>query len=166
MQPPASASVRIGVFAILALGSLALKAIAGPPRDILVDKDPARFEQTVVGILRSQDFSTTRRTYPYRSTLVLAARGDCRIAVRDAKWGSGVAAVFAQDARMIGPVYYLYRGHRYSRPPGLSVRFGRLEYEILERVGMHRPMHLLVAFAASPSCGDSQFGLADVRVGA
>ena len=103
-------------------------------------------------------------TYQYRSTLVLAARGDCRVAVRDAKWGAGVAAVFAEDARTIGPVQYLYRGHRSSQPPGLSLRLGRLQYEILDRVGVHSPMPVLVAFAGSPSCGDSQFGLADVRI--
>ena len=164
MRLPASTSVRAGVFAVLALGSLGLKAAVGPPRDSLVDRDPKRFEQTATGILHAQGFSTTRRTYPYRSTLVLAARGDCRIAVRDAKWGAGVAAVFAEDARTIGPVQYLYRGHRSSQPPGLSLRLGRLQYEILDRVGVHSPMPVLVAFAGSPSCGDSQFGLADVRI--
>jgi hypothetical protein len=165
MHLPGSISFRAGVFAILALGSLGLKAAVGPPRDSMVDRDPRHFEQTVTGILHAQNFSTTMRTFPYRSTLVLAARGDCRIAIRDAKWGTGVTTVFAQDARMIGPVYYLYRGNRYSRPPGLSLRLGRLEFEILDRVGGHLPMHILVAFAASPSCGDSQFGLADVSVG-
>jgi len=164
MQLRGSTSVRAGLFAVLALGSLGLKATVGPPRDSLADRDPKRFEQTATGILHAQGFSTTLHTYQYRSTLVLAARGDCRVAVRDAKWGAGVAAVFAEDARTIGPVQYLYRGHRYSQPPGLSLRLGRLQYEILDRVGVHSPMPILVAFAGSPSCGDSQFGLADVRI--
>jgi hypothetical protein len=166
VQLPGSTSVRAGVFALLALASLGLKAAVGPPRDSLANREPGRFEQAVTGILNAQHFSTTTRTYPYRSTLILAARGECRIAVRDAQWGAGVASVFAQDARAIGPVDYLYRGHRYSRPPGLSLRLGRLEFEVLDRMGRHSPMHVLVAFAASPSCGDSRFGLADVSVGA
>jgi hypothetical protein len=165
VQLPGSTSLRFGVFAVLALGSLGLKAAVGPPRDSLVNRDPTLFENTATNILQSQNFSTSLRTYPHRSTLILAARGSCRIAVRDAKWGSGMASVFAQDARMIGPVQYLYRTNRYSRPPGLSLRFGRLEFELLDRLGVHWPMPVLVAFAASPSCGDSRFGFADVRVG-
>lgn len=166
MQLPGSASARIGVFVLLALGSLALKAAAGPARDRLIDNDPGRFERAVSGILHPQRFSTTRRTFSFRSTLVLAARDDCRIAIRDAKWGEGMGPIFAEDARTVGPVTYLYRGHRYSSPPGLTLRLGRMEFEMLDRMRMHPPMHLMVAFAESSSCGDSQFGLGDISIAA
>jgi len=164
MQLPASASVRIGAFVLLALGSLGLKAAVGPARDRLIDQDPATFEHTVNGILHAQNFSTTKRVFSFRSPLVLAVRGDCRIAVRDAKWGEGMGPVFSEDARAIGPVTYLYRGDRYSRPPGLTLRLGRLEFEILDRLGARPSLHVLTALALSPSCGNADFGLSDVTV--
>jgi len=166
MRPPVSASLRLGLFALLALGSLGLKAAVGPPRDSLVGRDPRRFDLTILEILRSQDFSTKIRTFAYRSDLILAERGDCRLAVRDAKWGNAVTSIFAQDVQAIGPVRYLYRGNEYSTPPGLAVRLGRLQYETAARLGISSPMPLLVAFAASPACGDSRFRLANLRVAA
>jgi hypothetical protein len=165
MRPPVSASFRIGLFALLALGSLGLKAAVGPPRDSLAGRDPTKFDLTATEILRSQGFSTTVRAYAHRSDLVLGERGACRLAVRDAKWGSAVTSIFAQDVEAIGPVRYLYRGNEYSTPPGLAVRLGRLQYETAARLGISSPLPLLVAFAASPACGDSRFGLGDVRIG-
>lgn len=141
-----------------------MKAAVGPPRDSLADRDPQRFEQAVTRILRAQGFSTSLRAFAYRSTLVLGTRDGCRIAVRDANWGTGIASVFTQDASAIGPVYYFYRGSRSARPPGLSVRLGRLEYEVGDRLGMRSPMHVVVALAAAPSCGNSAFGLSDLRL--
>ena len=46
MRPPVSASFRIGLFALLALGSLGLKAAVGPPRDSLAGRDPTKFDLT------------------------------------------------------------------------------------------------------------------------
>ena len=160
----ASASLRGTLFAVLVLGSLGLKAAAGPARDNQLNSDPKRFERSVTSILQAQGFATDRRAFPYRSTIILAARGKCRIAARNANWGSAVTEVYAQDARQIGPVAYLYRGKRYAVPPGLRVRLGRLEFEILDRLGARPDLHLLTALAASPACGDSDFGLADITV--
>ena len=159
-----STRVRIAIFALLALGSLGLKAAVGPPRDGLLDRDPRRFDRAAIALLRSQNFSTSIRTFAYRSDLIMAERGDCRIAVRDATLGSGMAAVFAEDTKTIGPVQYFYRGQRYSRPPGLRLRAGRLEFEILDRLGARSPKPSLSAFAASPSCGAGSFGFDDVRI--
>lgn len=164
MHLPGSTRARFGIFALLALGSLGLKAAIGPPRDSLVNRDPRPFDRAVSTILHSQGFAITVSTYAHRSDLILARRGDCRIAARDAKWGTGITSVFADDARAIGPVQYFYRGRRYSRPPGLRLRAGRLEFEVANRLGRRWPMPVLVAFAAAPACGDSQFGLADVRI--
>lgn len=166
MRRHVSNSIRVGVFALLALGSLGLKAAVGPPRDSLVGRDPRQFDLTVLEILHSQNFSMKVRTFAHRSDLIVAERRDCRLAVRDAKWGNAVTSVFAQDVEAIGPVRYLYRSNEYSTPPGLAVRLGRLRYETAARLGISSPMPLLVAFAASPACGDSRFGLADLRAGA
>jgi hypothetical protein len=164
MQLPASISLRALLFAVLLGASLGLKAAAGPPPDSVAYQDPARIERTIIAMLQSQNFSTARRTFDFRSTLVIAERGECRLAVRDAKWGNAVSTVYAQDAQAIGPVSYFYRGHRYSEAPGFVVRLGRLEFEAAQRLGIRAPMHVLVAVAQSPSCSGGDFGLADVRV--
>jgi hypothetical protein len=160
----ASVSLRVSLFALLAAGSLGLKAAAGPARDNQLNSNPNRFERDAASILRAQGFDTARRTFPYRSTMILGDRGDCRIAARNAFWGSAVTEVYAQDARDIGPVSYLYRGKRYPAPPSLRVRLGRLEFEVLDRLGARPSLHVLTALAASPSCRDSDFGLADVKI--
>jgi len=158
-----SVSLRAILFAVLAVGSLGLKAVAGPTRDSLVDSD-AKFEASAISTFRSQDFATSIHADPARSPMVIATRGDCRIAARNATWQSAMAEIYRQDARSIGPVSYLYRGHRYSAPPGLRVRLGRLEFEILDRLGTQPRFHVLTAVATSPSCGDADFGLSDVTV--
>ena len=160
----ASVSLRGILFVVLVAGSLGLKAAAGPARDNQLNSDPKRFERRAMSILQAQGFATDRRAFPYRSTMILAARGDCRIAARNANWGSAVTEVYAQDARQIGPVSYLYRGNRYPTPPGLRVRLGRLEFEILDRLGVRPNLHVLTALAASPACGGGDFGLSDITV--
>jgi hypothetical protein len=164
MRLPVRGNVRIALFALLVLGSLSLKAAAGAPRDRLIESDPRHFERAVTGVLSAQHFVTNLRAYPYRPTLVLAARGNCRLAVRDATFGAALAPTFAEDARSVGPVRYFYRGDSFERPPGMILRFGRLEFEILGRLGFDRPMPVLVALAASPDCGRDRFGLADLHL--
>lgn len=164
MRLPGSTRLRVAIFALLALGSLGLKAAVGPPRDGLVDRDPKRFDHAAIATLHAQNFSTSIRTFAHRSDLILAERGDCRIAVRDATSSLAMAAVFAEDTKAIGPVQYFYRGQQYSRPPGLRLRASRLEFEILERLGARSPKPSLSAFAASPGCGAGSFGFDDVRI--
>lgn len=164
MRLPVSSNIRIFLFASLALGSLGLKAAAGPPRDRSIASDPARFERAVTAILGQQHFTTSIRTYPYRSPLVLAEDGKCRLAIRDATFSSALAPTFAKDAQSIGPVRYFYRGQSYERPPSMIVRLVRLRTEILDRLGIDRSMPVVVALAASPQCGRGQFGLSDVHL--
>ena len=160
-----SVSMRAILFVALAVGSLGIKAAAGPTRDSLLNSDSSKFERSALSILRSQGFATSLRSFgDFRSTMVIASRGECRVAARNATWGSAVKEIYGQDASDIGPVSYLYRGHRYGAPPGLRVRLGRLEFEILDRLVTRPPLHVLTALAASPSCGGADFGLADVTL--
>lgn len=161
---PGSISIRALLFVALALGSIGLKAAAGPARDNFVVADDGRFEPTIRSILQSQHFTKLGRRVDLHGTLVLASRGDCRIAVRNARWGSGMADIYARDASDVGPLFFLYRGHRYAAPPGLRIRVGRLEFEVLDRLGTQPDLHVLTAVAASPSCGEDDFGLSDVSV--
>jgi len=164
MRPPGSASARLGLFALLALSSLALKAAVGPPRDGLVSARPGEFERIVTSRLQSQHFAVKTKTFESIPTLLLAERGNCRLAVRDARRGSAFAPLFAQEARSVGSVTYLYRGNRYDAPPELALRVRRLETEALHRLGIDSPIPVLVAFAGSPSCGGSDFGMGSIRV--
>jgi len=159
-----SVSLRAILFVALALGSIGLKAAVGPARDNFVVADDGRFERVTTSILLSQHFVQLNRRVDLHGTLILASRGHCRIAIRNARWGSGTAKIYARDTRDIGPLVFLYRGHRYSDPPGLRIRFGRLEFEVLDRLGARPDLHVLTAVAASPSCGDDDFGLSDVTV--
>ena len=103
MRPPGNSSL-LGAFAVLALASLGIKATAGPARDGLADLQPGEFEKTVSATLERQHFSIQVKKFRYRSTLVLASRGSCRLAVRDARVSDGFESIFAQDASGIGPV--------------------------------------------------------------
>lgn len=159
-----SISIRAFLFAALALGSIGLKAAVGPARDNFVVADESSFERTTTSVLQSQHFAVTRHRSDLSDTLILATRGACKIAVRNARWGSGMANIYAREVRDIGPLYFLYRGHRYSEPPGLRIRLGRLDFETLDRLGTRPDLHIMTAVAASPSCGNADLGLSDVTI--
>lgn len=163
VQPMRNSSL-LAIFAVLAIASLGIKAVAGPPRDGLIDRHPGEFEQIVSASLERQHFSTRVQRFRFRSALVLALRGGCRLAVRDARVPDGFEAIFAQDASSIGPVRYLFNGSSYSYPPQLAPRLVRLKTEVLHRLGWNETSPPLIAMASSPSCGASDFGMKDVRV--
>jgi len=154
----------LATFAVLAIASLGIKAVAGPPRDGLIDPHPGEFEQIIAASLERQHFSTRVQRFRFRSALVLATRGGCRLAVRDARVPDGFEAIFAQDVTSIGPVRYLFNGSSYSHPPQLAPRLVRLETEVFHRLGWSESSSALIAMASSPSCGTSNFGMQDVRV--
>ena len=164
MRRPGSGSLRVAVFSLLALGSLGLKAAAGAPRDEVAAR-PGEFERIATARLQNEHFTINLHSFRYRSTLLLAARGSCRIAIRDATDSNDLAALFAQDVQMIGPIRYLYRGKEYERPPQLAFRIQRLAMEAIQRLGLKQPRTAVpVAFAASPECGGSAYGFRDVRL--
>jgi len=151
-------------FAALAVGSVGLKAAAGPPRDGFTDSRPGQIEDELQDRLRSQSFVTTVRRVPTRTALILAQKGECRLSVRDARGGISFATVFARDARGIGPVRYLYEGRAHPEMPGLAVRWGRFRAELKARLGLGRSAPVPVALATSPGCGRNDFGLDEVRL--
>lgn len=164
MRRRVSDRLILAAFGLLAISSLGLKAVAGPPRDGLMDVGAHRFEDRVSAVLRGQKFVVAEQMFQYRSTLILATRGPCRLGIRDARDGVAVATAFASDASGIGPVRYLYRGISYRQPPSFAMRLGRIETEVLSRLGLSPKAPMPVAIAASPSCGDGDFGLADVKI--
>jgi len=159
-----SDSLLLGAFAVLAIGSVGLKAAVGVPLDGLADARPGQLEDQLADQLRSQGFSTFVHPYMMRSPAVFAERGDCRLSVRDARGGAEYVAVFASDARAIGPVRYFYGGRSYREPPALAFRVGRLETELQTRFGFRTMAHVPVAVATSAGCAGNDFGLSDARL--
>ena len=164
MRRRASDKFVLAAFALLAVSSLGLKAAAGPPRDGLMDVPAGRFEAFASVTLRNRQFAVVEQSFAHRSTLIRATRGSCRLAVRDARDGAAVATAFAGDAANVGTVRYLYRSRVYAEPPAFAMRLGRIETEVLNRLGMSPQAPIPVALAVSPACGNGDFGLADVRI--
>ena len=164
MRRRASDRLVLAALGLLAVSSLGLKAAAGPPRDGLMNISADRFERNVSAILRDEHFVLAEQPFAHRSTLILAARGACRLGVRDARQGTAMVTAFARDAAGIGTVRYLYRGRSYGAPPAFAMRLGRIETEVRSRLGMSPQAPMPVALAGSPECGTGDFGLAHVRV--
>jgi len=164
MRLSGNASLRVAAFALLAMGSLGLKAAVGPPRDHHGGARPGEVERIAVATLQSRHFSTRLQTFGQRSALIFAGRGDCRLAVRDATQGADFRPLFAQDVRAIGTLTYLYDGRRYAQPPELPLRLQVLEARAYGLLGIRQSAPVLVAFAATPGCGEGDFGLADLRL--
>lgn len=165
MRLPGSDSLLLGGCIALAIGSIGLKAIAGPPRDGLTDSRPGQLEDQLQSKLRSQAFVTELRRMRMRTPIVFAHRGSCKLGVRDARGGESFTDIFAQDARSLGPIRYLYNGRSYPEVPGIAIRLGRFEAEVQSRLGSVSSAPVPVALATSPACGSSDFGLGDVRIG-
>ena len=164
MQRRASDRLVLAGFVFLAVSSLGLKAIAGPPRDGLMDVSGDRIDQQLSSRLQAQHFTVAIRRFSHRSSMIVGLRGGCRIAARDAREGAAHATLFMRDAAGLGPVRYLYRGRSYEEPPAFAIRLGRLEIEAMSRLGMLPREPVPIAFAATPACGRNDFGFADVRV--
>jgi hypothetical protein len=159
--------ILLGAFAALAVGSIALKATAGPPNDGWSDQRRSEIAAQLRGTLVAQGFSTSVLPLKIESPIVFAERGACRLSVRDARGGKAMMSQFARDAATIGAVRYLYKAHSYDAPPGLTIRLGRLETEILDRIGLQKRAHIPVAVAMSRACeAGGDYGLSDVSLAA
>ena len=164
MRLSGSDKLLLAGFVALAVGSMSLKAAAGPPRDGFTDAHANGLNEQLTSILRSQGFATGFVQRRMQSSIVLGRKGRCRIAIRDARAGESYKSVFAWDARDIGPVRYLYRGHAYSTMPGVRYRLTRLSTGLLSRLGITHTASVPLAVATSPECSTNDFRLNDVRI--
>jgi hypothetical protein len=164
MPPLASNRILLAVFAALAAASVGLKAAAGPPPDGAYDVRPRQVEAKLEATLRAQGFSTDAESRPNRSEMIFGRRGECLLAARDARGGANFEGVFAADVRRIGELRYLYRGKSYGEPPSLAFRIGRLENELLNRLGVGHAMDVPIALAGTGGCGSGNFGLDAIRI--
>lgn len=166
MRPLVSANLLFGLLIVLTISSVSLKAAIGPIDDGKSDARRGQIETQLSAMLRSQGFSTSISPRRMQSSIVVAKRGACRLTVRDARAGTAVETVFRREAQGVGPVQYLYRGRSTAEAPAFRMRLGRLQVELLRRLGIDGPVHVPVALAVSPDCGARTFGLEDVRQGA
>lgn len=164
MRLLASDRVLLALFVALAAASVGLKAAAGPPPDGTIDVQPRQVEMQLESTLQAQGFSTDAQSRPDRSEMIFARRGECLLAARDARGGANFEGVFAADVRHIGKLRYLYRGKSYGEAPSMAFRLGRLENEVLNRLGLGRAMDVPIAVAGTSSCGTSNFGLDAIRI--
>ena len=164
MRHRGSDKLLLAGFIALAAGSVSLKAAIGPPRDGFTDGHAGQLDDYLTSILHSRGFATGFVRRKMQSSIVLGQKGQCRIAIRDARAGKCTKAVFAWDARDIGPVRYLYRGRVYSAVPAIRYRLIRLSTGLMSRFRMTHSASVPVAVATSPECGADDFGLSDVRI--
>lgn len=166
MQSRGSNRALVGTFLALAVCSLAMKAGAGTPVYAASDEIAAPIEQRLVSALVAKGFVTSVRHLKLQSSIVYGTRGDCTLSARNAAAGPSVATAFAEDARRIGPVRYLYEGHAYSSPPALRIHLENVRDSVLHLVGLRAQVHIPIAIARSERCSDSDLGLQDVQIAA
>lgn len=163
MRSRASDRTLVVVFLALAGISLAIKAGAGAP--VYVSRERrTEIEQRLVSSLSAQGFATSVRHLKIQSPIIYAKRGDCILSVRDAAAGADIVAAFADDARAIGPVRYLYKGGVSSSPPSLRIRLGNFESSLLHAAGFRARLHVPIALATSDQCRSSNFNMQDMRI--
>ena len=164
MRLSGSDRVLLAAFGVLVVGSMAIKAVAGPPRDGWADLSAGRVTGELRRELATQGFETSVIPFKIQTPVVIAKRGPCRLSARDARAGKPLMTQFTRDAAAIGPVRYLYKGDSYAVPPALRIRLGRLETELLGRIAGQPRAHIPVAVAMSPGCGAADYGLGDVSL--
>ncbi|MFN2472653.1 MAG: hypothetical protein ABR588_01850 [Sphingomicrobium sp.] len=164
MRSGASTRRFVAVLAGLALVSVGVKGLVGPPRDGTGASRAGQVERQLTETLREQGFVVSLRPLQMQSSIVFGVRGECRLSVRDAGDGGAIVAIFAADAHAIGPVRYLYGSRRYGAPPTFAMRLARLESEAADRLGLAHRVPVPIALATSPQCPDKDFALDDIRV--
>ena len=164
MRPSGSdKALFVGAMLALTVSSVGLKAAADPANDA-AGLPAGQIERSIMTTLNDQGFSTVLRPGKFQSAVIFGKRNGCRVSARDARGGTSVMALYARDAKPIGPVQYLYRGQTFASPPMLRMRLDGVENQLLSRVGVRRPVAIPVALATSEQCRGKIFRLADLRM--
>ena len=156
--------VAIGLFIVLLAGSVGLKALKGPQVRESTQAAPGLLESEIVRNLHAQGFSTRLDLTGLHGTIVFAARGSCRLSVRDAghvEWEKGI---YERDAAAVGPLRFLMAGKSYDLPPSLAILVERMRGRLSRGLRLAGNAPVALAFAASPACGGSDFGLSNTQV--
>jgi hypothetical protein len=153
----------LGLLSVLVAVSLTMKVMLGATIEAPPSDGPASVQNHLVQILERQGFETSVRQLRIQSSIVFARRGNCTLSVRNAFGGAATEAAFADDARPIGIVRYLYKGEVYNSPPTLRVHAAVIEASFLHAMGLKPDLHVPLALAVSRGCANSPFGFEDIR---
>jgi hypothetical protein len=156
--------VAVGLFIVLLAGSVGLKALKGPQVRESTQSAPGLLESEIVRNLDSRGFTTRLGSTRLHGTIVFAARGKCRLSVRDAghvEWEKGI---YERDAVAVGPMRFLMAGKSYDSPPSLAILVERMKGRLTRGLQLAGNAPVALAFAASSACGDSDFGLSKTQV--
>ena len=159
MRSLASDRVAAGLFAAMLIASVSLKALIGPPVKDAPRSGPGLIEAQTVRSLEAQGFSTKVQDTRLHGFIVFAAKGDCRLSVRDARKGPAEMLIYERDAAPIGKVRYLIAGSRYESPPTLALLMAKIETKVIQGLGLSGNVPVAVALATSSACQDRDFGL-------
>ena len=121
-------------------------------------------EEGIIRDLQSHGFSARIQPTRLHGTIVLAARGACRLTVRDASRGEWEMGIYARDAAGIGPRRFLMAEKSYDAPPSFPILAERLRAPVTKALGLNASVPVALALATSPDCGTSDFGLSKTQV--
>src|SRR3954471_8446933 len=94
--------VAVGLFIVLLAGSVGLKALKGPQVRESTQSARGLLESEIVRNLHSRGFSTRLESTGLHGTIVFAARGNCRLNVRDAGDAEWERGIYERDAAGVG----------------------------------------------------------------
>ena len=164
MPSPVHDRVAVGLFIVLLAGSVGLKALRGQQVPETSQSGPGLLESEILRNLQSQGFSTKLDVTRLHGTIVFATRGNCRLNVRDAgdvEWERGI---YERDAAGVGPLRYLMAGKTYDSPPNLAILVERHKARLARGLRLTGNAPVALAFASSPACGGSDFGLSNTQL--
>ena len=135
-------------FAALFVLTVAAKILAAPVQDAA---DQQLFAAKVGAMLRQNGYAVGMTARP-AGLLVEAARGGCRMTVRDYVPDGTLAAAIADQARAIGPLRFAYRGALSTQAPKVRPLLALYWRRVLQRIGMTPLRQPIAAIAAAPAC--------------
>jgi hypothetical protein len=136
----------------LVLVTLAAKAALIAPAP---EPNSRRVAIEAAAMLGARGFATAFERRPL-GTLLHARRDGCRMLLGDYAPPEIFAVPFAERARPIGPVRFVYRGRIYAKAPKLVPLTDFYLYRELRRLGIGAERHPIVA-VASRGCALSRF---------
>jgi hypothetical protein len=134
----------------LLFGALLALGIGGKLASNRAVPDPnlGPFRAAGARLLRAQGFSVWKDPAgPLRGM-----RGGCRVLLGDYSPYGTFADLYAEMARPVGPLRYVFRGEVYERPPKLRPLMEFYVERELKRVGYVPRRHPVAAVAVTPGC--------------
>ena len=145
MRFSAPARLILAAALLLTLGAKAAWTRRAP------EPDAGLFTARVEAHLQARGFETRQLRRPF-GTLVIARDADCRMMVSDYRPHGTFGDALASYGRAVGPLHYVWRGHRSDSAPKLLPLSEFFVERELRRLGFSPRRHPILAVAASDAC--------------